>query len=165
MSYSRRQLYALGEPLGDSATRAKPGGGYVCGGGGSSKSSQATSNYDQRVAVQDGIGLSASNGNVINVTDGGIVKDALGSVNLIAKDAFDAVNISTAANGEGFAKLLDVAENMFNRSEGLIGQTQKSVADAYSQAQTDAKGTVDNRTIMVLGVAAAAALAFANRGK
>lgn len=154
MSYSRRQLYALGEPLGDSATRAKPGGGYVCGGGGDSESRQTTTNNDNRVAVQDGIGLSASHGNVINVTDGGIVKDAL-----------NAVNISTAANGEGFAKLLEVTENMFNRSEGLIGQTQKSVADAYSQAQTDAKGTVDNRTIMVLGVAAAAALAFANRGK
>lgn len=154
MSVSRRQLYALGEPLGDSATRAKPGGGYVCGGGGDSKSSQSTTNNDNRVAVQDGIGLSASSGNVINVTDGGIVKEAL-----------NAVNISTAVNGDGFTKLLEVAENMFNRSEGLIGQTQKSVADAYSQAQTDAKGTVDNRTIMVLGVAAAAALAFANRGK
>lgn len=154
MSYSRRQLYALGEPLGDSATCAKPGGGYVCGGGGDSDSQQSTSNEDNRVAVQDGLGLSASNGNTLNysITDGGIVKDAL-----------NAVNISTAVNGEGFTKLLDVAENMFNRSEGLIGQTQKSVADAYSQAQTDAKGTIDNRTITVIAVAGMAAFAYANR--
>lgn len=34
MSYSRRQLYAMGEPLGDSATYRKAGGGLVCGGGG-----------------------------------------------------------------------------------------------------------------------------------
>lgn len=34
MSYSRRQLYALGEPLGESVTRLKPGG-RVYGGGGS----------------------------------------------------------------------------------------------------------------------------------
>ena len=37
MNYSRRQLYALGEPLGESATRLKPGG-RVYGGGGSSSS-------------------------------------------------------------------------------------------------------------------------------
>jgi hypothetical protein len=33
-TYSRRELYALGEPFGDSATQEKLGGGYVCGGGG-----------------------------------------------------------------------------------------------------------------------------------
>jgi len=32
--YSRRELYAMGEPLGDSVTQHKVGGGYVCGGGG-----------------------------------------------------------------------------------------------------------------------------------
>jgi hypothetical protein len=36
MSYSKRQLYALGEPLGDSVTRNKVGGGRIYGGGGSS---------------------------------------------------------------------------------------------------------------------------------
>lgn len=34
MSYSRRQLYALGEPLGDCVTRLKPGGRVYGGGGG-----------------------------------------------------------------------------------------------------------------------------------
>jgi hypothetical protein len=34
MSYSRRQLYAFGEPLGNSATRNKLGGGRIYGGGG-----------------------------------------------------------------------------------------------------------------------------------
>ena len=33
-TYSRRELYALGEPLGNSATYKKAGGGYVLGGGG-----------------------------------------------------------------------------------------------------------------------------------
>ena len=36
MSYSRRQLYAMGEPLGESATYRKVNGGLVLGGGGSS---------------------------------------------------------------------------------------------------------------------------------
>ena len=34
MNYSKRQLYALGEPLGNSATRSKLGGGRIYGGGG-----------------------------------------------------------------------------------------------------------------------------------
>jgi len=34
MTYSRRQLYAFGEPLGNSATRNKIGGGRIYGGGG-----------------------------------------------------------------------------------------------------------------------------------
>ena len=42
MSYSRRQLYAFGEPLGDSVTR-KEGGRVVYGGGGGSQSSSGTS--------------------------------------------------------------------------------------------------------------------------
>jgi len=42
MSYSRRQLYAMGEPLGDSATYRKADGGLVLGGGGSSSSPSST---------------------------------------------------------------------------------------------------------------------------
>jgi general stress protein YciG len=43
MSYSRRQLYALGEPIGDSATRLKPGGRvYGAGGGDGGQPSQQT---------------------------------------------------------------------------------------------------------------------------
>jgi hypothetical protein len=42
MSYSRRQLYAMGEPLGDSATYRKADGGLVLGGGGSSSTPQNT---------------------------------------------------------------------------------------------------------------------------
>ena len=39
MSYSRRQLYAMGEPIGDSATYRKADGGLVLGGGGGGSSS------------------------------------------------------------------------------------------------------------------------------
>lgn len=153
MSYSKRQLYALGMPLGESVTRTKLGGGYVCGGGGDSKSSQSTSNYDNRVAVQDGIGLSSSNGNTINVqtVDAEVVGKAL-----------DSVNISNALGADNFTKLLEAGKDMFNTSQGLIGQTQKAVADAYGQAQNDKAGTIDNRTIIVLAVAGAAALVAMN---
>ena len=164
MSISRRQLYEHGEPLGDSATRRKLGGGYVCGFGGSSSSAstQETNNFDQRNAVQDGIGLSGSSGNAVtlnntnttNITDGGIVTKAL-----------DSINLNNATNAQGFESLLGAAESLWQRGEKLIGQTQQSVADAYMTAQTEAKGTLDNRTIAVIAVAGAAALAFASRRK
>ncbi len=164
MSISRRELYAHGEPFGDSATRRKLGGGYVCGFGGSSSSAstQETNNFDQRNAVQDGIGLSGSSGNAVtlnntnttNITDGGIVTKAL-----------DSINLNNATNAQGFESLLGAAESLWQRGEKLIGQTQQSVADAYMTAQTEAKGTLDNRTIAVIAVAGAAALAFASRRK
>ncbi len=121
--------------------------------GSSSSSKQTSSNADNRVAVQDGIGLSASSGNTISVTtvDAEIVGKAL-----------DSVNISSALGAEGFAKLLETSKDMFNTSQGLIGQTQKAVADAYGQAQNDKAGTIDNRTIIVLAVAGAAALVAMN---
>ena len=46
MSYSRRQLYALGEPLGESATRRKADGGLILGGGGSAPSQQTVSSSE-----------------------------------------------------------------------------------------------------------------------
>lgn len=165
-SISRRDLYAMGEALGDAVTVPKLGGGYVCGFGGSSssRSSQDTYNQDMRVAVQDGIGFSGSSGNALtlnttnttntNITDGGIVSRAL-----------DSIDINNATNAEGFSQLLTAAQSLWDKGETLIGQTQKSVADAYSQAQTEAKGTIDNRTIMVIAVAGAAALAYASRRK
>ena len=44
MSYSKRQLYALGEPLGDSVTRSKVGGGRIYGGGGGGGGSPGPTN-------------------------------------------------------------------------------------------------------------------------
>lgn len=170
---TRQKLYELGMPLGNGATRAKLGGGYVCGGGGDSESSQQSNTYDNRVAVQDGVGLSSSNNNwidasrtsYVNVTDGGLVGRGLDTVDKAISGALNSVNVNNATNAEGFAKLLDTAGSWFTQSQGLIGQTQKSVADAYAQAQTEAKGTIDNKTIMVIAVAAVAGLAFVNKAK
>jgi len=44
MSYSRRQLYAMGEPLGDGATRQEVGGKRIYGGGGGSSGTQKVKN-------------------------------------------------------------------------------------------------------------------------
>lgn len=153
MTISRRQLYAAGETFGESATRREPGR-VVCGGGDSS-SSNATHNYDKRNAVQNGVGVSGD-GNVLNITDGGSVKAALTAVTATNARAFDSIDRTNALSGEGFEKLLQAADKLWQRGETLIGQTQQHVADAYLSANTDAQGTIDNKTIVVLGVAAAA---------
>lgn len=43
MNYSRKQLYALGEPLGECVTQKKLGGGYIAGGGDSAPAPAAPS--------------------------------------------------------------------------------------------------------------------------
>ena len=50
MSYSRRQLYAMGEPLGDSATYRKADGGLILGGGGSSAPAPAPTSTQTTVS-------------------------------------------------------------------------------------------------------------------
>jgi hypothetical protein len=55
-SYSRRELYALGEPLGDSATYLKADGGYILGdggGGGGSQPSNTTSTSTQTAELPE----------------------------------------------------------------------------------------------------------------
>ncbi len=109
--------------------------------GGSSKSSTASN--DNRVTAGE-IGISGS-GNI--VTDGGLVSRAL-----------DTVDLSNALGWEGFQALLD-------KGESLIGQTQKSVADAYAAAEDNKSGALDNRTILILGIAVTvvAGIYFLNR--
>ena len=46
MNYSRRQLYALGEPLGECVTKKKLGGGYIAGGGDSAPAPAAPSKQE-----------------------------------------------------------------------------------------------------------------------
>lgn len=179
---SRRTLYAHGEPFGDCATERTVTGGYRCGGGGSrSSSAQSTSNEDRRVAVQDGIGVSGNSNaleltSITNVLDGGAIKEAFG----FAKDAtgaalastentvgraLDSVDASNATLGQGYELLLNTADRLFERGGDLIEQTQSAVASAYTRAQDSAKGTIDNRTIIVLAVAGAAAAVIATRGR
>lgn len=147
------------------------------GGDSDSESTSTTYNTDKRNAVQDGIGVSGDGSSasiVNNITDGGIVTRALDSV-----DTWNATNAEGftqlldtsgqlftsvgSSQASGFDKLVSVAGDLFNQGQGLIGQTQKAVADAYSTAQSDKAGAIDNRTLIVLAVAGAAALAFVNR--
>lgn len=149
--------------------------GLFGGGNSSSTTQNTTNNYDKRVAVDSGFGLSGD-GNSVSIMNNNaeVVARALDSVdknNAIYGEGFtnllDTSNSQFGkvinANQSSFSQLLDKATQMFNTSESLIGQTQKSVADAYNQAQTTAKGTIDNKTIIVLAVAGAVALVMISK--
>lgn len=145
------------------------------GGKSSSSSASNTYNTDKRNAVQDGIGVSGDGSSVaVSITDGGIVSRALDSIDLNNANQAEGFTQLLDASGEllgtitnsqasGFDKLVSVAGDLFTQGQNLIGTTQKAVADAYSVAQNDKAGTIDNRTIIVLAVAGAAALAFIKR--
>ena len=53
MSMSRRDLYAMGEPFGDSATQRKVGGGRIYGGGGSGGGGPSSGTSTQITDVPD----------------------------------------------------------------------------------------------------------------
>lgn len=129
--------------------RLLPDGGR-CYFGGSSSSRSA--NTDKRLVTGEGsTGISADNSTVSlvqNITDSGIVSRAL-----------DSVDLANATAGDGFTRLVQAGES-------LIGQTQKSVADAYAVANESKGGSLDNKTLMILGIAAIGAVAVvATKGK
>lgn len=118
--------------------------------GGSSKSANTTE--DNRVTAGS-IGISGA-GNNVTVTDSGLVSRGL-----------DTVDLAVANMGEGYSDLISAALDIFNSGQGLIGQTQKAVADAYGQAEADKSGALDQRTIVILAVVVAvvAGIYFVNR--
>lgn len=124
----------------------------------SSKSSSNTQNFYEAnpLTVDEGLGVFSRGDTTVtqNITDGGIVSRAL-----------DSVDKAGAEQGQGFAALLEAANGLFDRGQSLIGQTQAAVADAYGQAVTQKSGTIDNRTMIVLGLAAVALVVFMRRGR
>lgn len=211
---NRRELYALGEPFGDCATR-REAGRLICGGGGDSESSadvfNQVTNTDNRLAVSNGVGQTGSgNSLAITTTDPGALRAmelALLSNSKATEDAAKAqaeaarmasqasasagaataasadrmlgksLDFASAANGkthDSFSRLLNVGESMFKTNIGTfekllskqydsVQNTQALTAAAYQTATAEKAGSIDNKTIMVLGLAAAGALAFTMR--
>ncbi len=160
---------------------------------GSKSSSQAnqtqnTANYDRRLA-NDG-GIVATEGSFIdaanrsttnfssntttNTLDGGAIKAAfdfatnndatlgagLGNVLDFARD-------NDAMLGQGFGKLLDFASTVTTKTQdnatALNSRFQDNVLQAFDSAKGAAGNGIDQKTLIVLGVSAAAALVFINR--
>lgn len=129
------------------------------GGGGSSSSSNATTTNttDKRMVVDQGIGISSDSSTVtVNALDGDIVKKAL-----------DTVAASDATAGAGFTQLLGLADKLFTGAGAMIDKTQSaSIAqlETINAAQANAQGTIDQKTMIVLAVAAAGAVVLSRKG-
>ena len=128
MSYSRRQLYAMGEPLGESVTR-KEGGRiiYGGGGGGATTSTTNTSNIPDWLRPQVETVLGGSMQELFNTN-----KNAKGELNVtgVKKDAFKPYSNNMNDYVAGFSPLQEQvqynAANMqvpgqYNQATGLTG--------------------------------------------
>lgn len=125
------------------------GGG---GGGGSSSNSTTTTSTDKRLAIESGIGISSDSSTVnttVNALDANIVTKAL-----------ETVSGADAVAGQGFDKLLGLADKLFTGGFKSLETSQALTTAAFSQGANDTAGTLDNRTIAIVAVAAAAAWAF-----
>lgn len=81
------------------------------------------------------------------------------------ESALNTVELNNATLGDGFGRLLDAADSLFERGENLIGQTGDRVADAYRTATVEKSGSIDNKTITVIAIAGAVALIALNARK
>lgn len=115
-----------------------------------SSSSSSTSNaYDQSKKNVEGlaggsIGVAASgSGSSVNLTlsDQGAIKAA-----------FDAIKAKDAAGGAAYTDLLSTTSTALSGILGGIASTQNFIADT----QNTAKGSLDSRTITIIGLSVAA---------
>jgi len=114
-----------------------------------SKSSSSTTNQDKRV-VADGGSVGVSGDSVtVNLSDQGAISAALD----FGKEA-------NAIAGSSYEKLLDVASGIFEGAATAVSKAQDQTASAYQTAVAEKSGTVDNKTIMVVGLAAAGVMAM-----
>ena len=130
----------------------------------SSSSSQTNQTYntDKRLVVDQGIGISSDSSSVtVNALDAGIVGDSLKAVT----KALDTVSTADAVAGDSLNRIIGLADKLFDGAGKLVTETQKTAATFAQSAAADNKGVIDNKTIMVLGVAGAAAVALSAWGK
>lgn len=128
-------------------------------GGSSSKSSssQTTNNTDNRIVTESGVVASGGSSIVATIEhlDGDIVKDAL----QFATDASD-------DNSASLDKLIGLASDLFGQGADLIRGGQDTVLAAAQSVANDQRGAIDQKTIVVLGLGAAAVAAIAlTKGK
>lgn len=123
---SRKYLYAMGEPLGDSATERKPGGGLVCGGGGGGGKSESTTasttstvNKDQRLVADGGsMGLSG---------DGSSINSSSTSNSYIQMVDSGTVDAGRQLGLAALASNNTNSDHMYAAAEALFGQLGKTI--------------------------------------
>lgn len=125
--------------------------GDIVGGGkdqSSSSSSSATTNttnIDRRqVVAEGGLGIASDNATVnVESVDGQILGKAL-----------DVVSAADATAGAGFNQLLSLTEKMFAASGSILSKTadtSMAAVSAVNTARNEAQGSIDQKTMVILG--------------
>lgn len=137
------------------------------GGGGSSSSSSSsssTTNIDKRLVVDNGVGVSSDSSTVnVSALDNGAVTAGTD----LAKKALDSIVTADAQQGQSLDNIIGLAGKLFDGGFAMLKSSQDATNAAYSTA-TDLKtstGTLDQRTIVILGISAAAAVVAINMGR
>jgi hypothetical protein len=183
----KRQLYALGEPLGECVTR-REAGRIVCGGGGGGGSSSSTSdsptttNTDRRAALQDAVqtGDGSSTG-TINITSNSADADVLKTLAESMPDAVKALSSagadvikragasvvdmnrdSIAANTKSFDSVVNFGAQAIDKLiDASVKTTETGTALASQAVQSFQPTENSNADAMKWGLIAAAAVAAA----
>jgi hypothetical protein len=125
MSYSRRELYALGEPLGNSATQLKADRSRIYGGGGDSGPTETTSyssNLPEYAEPYYNELLKQTGKQTFNT----VTSDMVGKINPDTGTAYTAENIGNVTGVKGPENLPQQTAAGFT---GLQNQTQQNVAN------------------------------------
>lgn len=161
--------------------------GLFGGGNSSSKNTKSTIGNDGRTAVQDGTGISLNLGSVsksnvgninIKTTDQGAIKKALdANANALNKaisansstidKTLAAITKSDALNGQGFDKLLELADEFFSGAASSMQSSADKTLEgikSIATAQNDTRGDLDQKTILLAGVLVVAGLWAWKRG-
>lgn len=133
----------------------------------SSSQSSTTNNIDKRLVVDGGVGVS-SDSSTVHVTSTTLDAETVKAALDFARGANDAaaVNYDTllSTTDTNLGRLFTLAGTALEGGFKSVGQTQQAMAAAIDTVNS--KGTLDNRTITILGVAAAVAVGlYALKGK
>lgn len=140
-------------------------------------SNSSTSNFNQTNNIKKDLvigngsqGFSADNGGSVNVNmlDGGAIANSFTFADRTASGAFDLVKANDVQQGKNYADLLHSTSAVF---DSLIGASNNNMAgilngvastqNFIASTQATAKGTIDSRTMMMIGLGLAAVLGLA----
>lgn len=127
------------------------------GGGGSSSSSSTattTQNTDKRQVVDNqSVGVSSDSSTVnVQMTDLGAISSAMQM-------------LSNGGQGisDSFDKVIGLADTLLKGSLDTVKTSNAVVSQAYETAQTTTNGSIDQKTMIVLAVAAAGAFVLGKK--
>lgn len=161
---SRRQLYALGEPFGDSCTRIEGHRRILGGGGGGSSSSSSTAtttqNTDKRQVVDNSsIGVSSDSSTVnVNYTDQGAVNQAVDLVRSAGAGALDAYKSLLAATLALDSKNTETLQANTDLASQLVSSSAISGAGSAIKLDDKQKQVVIYGALAIAGIYAIKAM-------